>query len=114
MTPIAPPLLVVAAVVGWTAGILFFGLWLGERGRRLAAERWVATGSPDQPVAEALPAPKEAEDRLFEAGQAFEKETVERGIEAMLADAKARGVRMTEAEARHDVLTMLGGEDVTR
>lgn len=86
------------------------GLWWGERGRRIAAERWVATGSPDAPVAEMVPAPKEAEDRLIEAGQAFEKETIERGVTALLEDAKARGVRLTEDQARKDVRAMLAGD----
>lgn len=34
-------------ILGWVVGALFFGLWWGERGRRITAENWTLRGNPD-------------------------------------------------------------------
>lgn len=92
---------------------LMVGLWLGERGRRMAAERHLTSGSPEGGMAAESTAPsKEAEDRFMEAGQAVSKETVERATKDLIAEAKALGIRVDPKQIKRDVETMMLGENV--
>ncbi len=100
------------AALGWIAAALAIGLWWGERGRRKAAENWVVTGAPEAPKAVSMAPSKEAEDRFAESVQEYSKESVDRGVQQLMADAKTAGVAISEADARRDVETMLSGEDV--
>lgn len=104
--------LALLAAVGWVVAAFTVGLWLGERGRRIAAENWTTTGSPDAPRAESFAPSKEAEDRFQEAGAAYTEEMVENGVKELMAQAKAEGVRVDEDQIRKDVKAMLSGEDV--
>ncbi|KKL62005.1 hypothetical protein LCGC14_2189540 [marine sediment metagenome] len=97
--------------IGWIAAALMAGLWWGERGRRVAAERWAITGSPNAPHATSMAPSKEAEDRFAESVLEYSEESVDRGVKQMMADAEAAGVSLNEADARRDVKIMLSGED---
>ncbi len=99
------------AALGWIAAALAIGLWWGERGRRKAAENWAVTGAPDAPKAVSMAPSKEAEDRYAESVLEYSKESVDRGVKQMMADAEAAGVSLNEADARRDVKIMLSGED---
>jgi len=83
------------------------GLWWGERGRRIAAERWAVQGTPDHPVAKSYHTVPEPETRIAEA---VSEETMERGTKALLDLARGEGVSMTEEQARDHVAFMLEGE----
>ena len=99
--------------IGWIAAALAFGLWWGERGRRVAAERWLVSGAPDaMPKAVSMAPSKEAEDRYAESVQEYSKETVDRGVKEMMAQAKLAGVTVREPDIRRDVESMLSGENV--
>lgn len=103
------------AVLGWIVAALMVGLYLGERGRRRAAERWAVTGLPDTgsppPAVSRVPS-EEAEDRFRREAQAFTEEAVERGVAQLLEDAKAAGMTVDQKKLRADVERMLAGEDV--
>jgi hypothetical protein len=95
------------------AGFLL-GLYLGERGRRRAAERWAVTGSPDDaaPAATSRVPAREAEDRFLEATEAARKDAVERGVVQLMEEARVAGMTVDEKQIRRDVETMMAGEDV--
>lgn len=95
------------AFTGWLAAALMVGLWFGERGRRRSAERWAVTGSPHTPKAVSMAPSKEAEDRFTESVQEYSKETVDRGVKQMMADARTQGIEVSEADIRRDVENML-------
>ena len=100
-------------LLGWIVAALMAGLWWGERGRRVAAERWLVSGAPDAaPKAVSMAPSKEAEDRYAESVQEYSKETVDRGVKEMMAQAKLAGVTVSEADIRRDVESMLSGENV--
>ncbi len=101
----------ILAIVGLVAAALMAGLWFGERGRRVAAERWAVTGSPNAPRAVSMAPSKEAEDRFAESNLEYSKETIDRGVKQLTADAKAAGIDVSEADIRRDVGSMLSGED---
>lgn len=107
--------LVALAVGGWIVAALMVGLYLGERGRRRAAERWAVTGLPDTgtppPAVSRVPS-AEAEDRFQREAQAYTEEAVERGVQQLLDDAKAAGITVDQKELRRDVERMLSGQDV--
>ncbi len=105
----------ILAALGWIVGALALGLWWGERGRRQSAERLLVTGLPDTgsppPAVSRVPS-GEAEDRFHREAQAYTEEAVDRGVEALLADAKAAGITVDPKEIRRDVEQMLSGSDV--
>ena len=101
------------AALGWIAAALMAGLWFGERGRRKAAENWVISGAPDAPKAVSMAPSKEAEDRCAESVLEYSKETEDRAVADMVAEAKDKGIAISEAELRRDVRSMLSGESVT-
>jgi hypothetical protein len=100
------------AFVGWIAAALMAGLWWGERGRCRAAERWAMTGTPDAPKAVSMAPSKEAEDHYAESVLEYSKETEDRGVAEMMAEAKAQDIVLNEADCRRDVRSMLSGESV--
>lgn len=106
---------VLAAALGWAAVGLSIGLWVGERGRRQAAERLLTFGSPEghtgAPTSERVN--PEAEDRLIAEVQRFSEDTVERATRGLMEQAKMAGYEgYTEAQAKRDALDMLHGIDV--
>jgi hypothetical protein len=105
----------IVAFVGWILAALMVGLWLGERGRRAAAERLVVYGSPDagagtQPVSRAPS--KEAEDRLRDVEFEFSEETVSRAMADLKVAADAQGLTVSEDQLRNEALRLLGGQSV--
>lgn len=101
-------------LLGWVGAALCLGLYLGERGRRLSAERYLVTGSPDTRAPKAvsrLPS-QEMEDRFrAETDEAYQA-AVERGVNALMEEARAKGMVVDAKQIRRDVETMLAGEDV--
>ena len=98
------------AALGWIAAALMAGLWWGERGRCRAAERWAISGTPDEPKAVSMAPSKEAEDRFQESVLEYSKETEDRGVAELMAEAKDKGIAISEADIRRDVKNMLAGE----
>ncbi len=104
----------ILAFVGWIVAALMAGLWWGERGRCRAAERWAIIGTPDgAPKAVSMVPALEAEDRLHASNQEYSEETIERGMEEVMAAAKKQGLPMDQATARREVTALLVGEDVS-
>lgn len=94
---------------------LAIGLYLGERGRRLAAERVALHGNPTGTPARVLTPAIEPEERIAKAGSPsrdwqVSRETVQRGIAALQAAAKQAGRPMSAAEAERQALAMLHPE----
>jgi hypothetical protein len=112
MTHLAIEVLMLGPSV-FAAGLLL-GLYLGERGRRRAAERWAVTGSPDDaaPAATSRVPTREAEDRFLEATDAAKKEAVDRGVVQLMEEARVAGITVDEKQIRRDVEAMMSGEDV--
>ena len=110
-------MLVVALVAasGWIAAALAAGFWWGERGRRKSVETLLVTGLPEAgtppPAVSRLPS-QEAEDRMQREAQQYTEEAVERGVQQLMADAKAAGLRVDPKDLRRDVEQMLRGNDV--
>lgn len=113
MTPLLWALVVAAG--GWSAAALMLGLWLGERARRRATERLVQFGIFDGPQAARLPDRPDAEQRAMtvgrhaEANRRFSEETIRRGSEALLAEARAEGRSLSAKDARDQAIAMLYG-----
>jgi len=102
------------ALVGWVGFGFFFGMYLGERGRRASTERREVTGSPLGATAARLPDLPDTESRLLSLGRdqvaaGFSEATVNRGIEQLQREAKAMGRHLSAEEARSQALTMLAG-----
>ena len=103
------------SMVGWILAALVLGLWLGERGRRRAAERYAVTGSPDDatPAAVSRAPAQEAEDRFRAAGLAVSQETVDRFFEDAVAQLKAEKIPFDPDQLRREIESQLmHGEDV--
>jgi len=108
-------ILIPLGVLGWVLAAAMLGLWLGERGRRAAAERMLTWGSPEgngrrRAVARA-PA-QEAEDRFLAKADALTKDTVARGIEEVRAHFREIGQPFDEKQWRRDIEAMVAGNDV--
>ncbi len=106
--------LAIVGLVGWIVGAMFVGLWLGERGRRMAAERRETHGTPLEPTARRLP--DEPDSETFartvgrtEANARFSEETIRRGMAQLKAEAEATGLPLSDADARTQALAMLHG-----
>ena len=105
----------VFAMFGWVLGAFAAGLYIGERGRRMAAERMLKFGTPDEapggPVSRAPS--QEAEDRFFEEAAAVSEETVERLTEHLRQEARRAGIEgMSDAQLERDARAMLAGMHV--
>jgi hypothetical protein len=85
--------------------MLCLGLYLGERGRRLDAQRRERYGSAVKPTARQIPQPVDVEERVRNLG--YDPTTVERGIKDLQDKAKEMGRRLSTDEARSMVLSML-------
>jgi hypothetical protein len=98
------------AVAALCVGVgLAVGLYVGERGRRLAAERQLVTGSPlGVPPAKVFDSPPDPESRVGEIG--YSPETIERGAKEIMALAKRSGRPMSKADAMAQAQRMLNGE----
>lgn len=106
--------LYLAAFLGWVAAALCYGLWIGERGRRAAAERLAVTGNPNGPTARRLPDAPDTEERVLRQGQLaadrrFSEATIEKGIEQIMRESEAEGRVISKGDARQQVLAMLYG-----
>ena len=102
--------------LGWCAASAMLGLWLGERGRRLAAERLVTFGSPlapkRAPAVSQPPAPT-AEDRLLAESHAVSEETKDRMFQDFRKYAiDVLGITPDEEQLRKDIELLLSGQDV--
>ncbi len=99
------------AAAGYVLAALMVGLWWGERGRRLAAERLLVHGSPIESAGTPTSGrvPRDAEDRL----EKFSEDTVERAVSFLRAEAERQGIEgVTDEQLRADALEMLAGRDV--
>ena len=90
------------------------GLWLGERGRRQAAERVLVTGSPTEIAAKRLPDQDDAAARAMTAGRVMasaqlSEDTIKRGVAHLQREAEAVGQSLSAEEARKQVLAMVAG-----
>lgn len=106
--------LAIAGLIGWIVGAAFLGLWLGERGRRMAAERRETHGTALAPQAARLPDQPDSESiaRVVgraEANRRFSEETIRRGMDQLKAEAESLGVPLSDADAREQALAMLNG-----
>jgi hypothetical protein len=106
--------LAIAGLVGWVVGAMFFGLWLGERGRRMAAERRETHGTPLEPQAARLPDQADSESLARTVGRAeanarFSEDTVLRGMAQLKAEAESIGQTLSDVAARAQALAMLHG-----
>jgi hypothetical protein len=90
-----------AALAAW-----FAGLWLGERGRRKAAEAWKVYGTPDAGGPASVFSPSGASSAGLPPGQ-FTDDALERGAAWIKANASSEGFRVTDEEAREQARGML-------
>ncbi|KKM68222.1 hypothetical protein LCGC14_1463000 [marine sediment metagenome] len=102
----------ILAFVGLVAAALMGGLWWGERGRRVSAERWITTGAPDKVEATTMVPSRDAEDRFEQASGEATDEMIERGMKELKADADLAGVEVNDEQLRKEVVQMLAGDDV--
>lgn len=72
---------VASAALGGVLLGLSLGLWLGERSRRIGAERFLQYGQPGKPEATVVRPPKDAEERALSAGKVeFSEQTMQRAV----------------------------------
>lgn len=95
---------------------LAIGLYLGERGRREAAERLATTGTPSAPLATRIADAPDAEQRVLSAGRLaadrrFSEDTITKGVEQLQREAQALGRPLSAHEAREQVVAMLYGTE---
>lgn len=83
---------------------LFLGLWYGERGRRLAAERWKVYGTPEGPVPATVSAPTDAAEG---AAPTASQEAISRGAKELEAMMSAEGFTYSPAEYQAMAKSML-------
>jgi hypothetical protein len=105
---------VLLGAFGWIVAGLAIGLFVGERGRRQAAERLAITGSPSAPLAARLADMPDAEQRVLAAGRMaadrrFSESTIQKGVEQLQQEAAALGRPLGPKEAREQVIAMLYG-----
>lgn len=99
---------VLLALVAVSAAGVYYGLWKGEQGRRIAAENMKVYGSPERiPATVADRDPSNPEQRAMEAGRLVSESTIERGAQAIVAEYKALGRDITIEEARQQATMML-------
>jgi hypothetical protein len=92
---------------------LVLGLWLDERGRRQAAERYLATGYPTgAPRAVVTEGAPEAEDRLLAAAKEATRQTIKRGYDQAVAELRAKGQDFDPKQLKRDIAMMVSGFDV--
>jgi negative regulator of sigma E activity len=106
---------VVVAAASLVVAALMVGLWLGERGRRKAAEAYLVHGSPTEGPAEPVSrVPVQAEDRYAQSRLVpVSKETVERFLADAEAQLRAEGIPYDPKQLRHDIEHhLMFGEDV--
>jgi hypothetical protein len=100
----------VGLILGVVIGVPW-GLWLGERGRRGAAERLLVSGTTQTGRARVLAASPDAELRASAVGvqeaQFVSDEMVDRGAEQLMLEAKESGTELSWAEARDQARSML-------
>lgn len=99
-------------VFGYIAAALMAGLWWGERGRRIAAERMLETGVPTTRAAISVDRAKDAEDRVTEENRQYSEDTIERVFKDLKAQAKAEGYEISDDQLRADAERMLAGDNV--
>lgn len=87
---------------------LLIGLYIGERGRRTTVERMLVSGTPDRPQPRRIGAKAPSEEILQDVGKVFTEDTLERGAERLIAEAKEEGITLTLEEAREQAQWMLG------
>jgi hypothetical protein len=114
--PITPLVIVaILGAAGWILGALCIGLWLGERGRRIAAERLATTGNPLGHTAARLPDEVDGEGRVASMGKAaaearLSEATIRKGVEQLQREADAAGLApLSDKDARQQVIAMLYG-----
>lgn len=100
-------ILVVSLLLTKAAAALFFGLWHAERSRRIAAERMLVTGTPDKPQPRRLGVAKPSEELVEDVGKQFSDDTLKRGAELLVADARAEGIELNPEEAMEQARFML-------
>lgn len=102
------------AALGWIVGAFATGLYLGERGRRQAAERFLTFGGPDAGHGPTSRAPsQEAENRFLEDVAAVSEETVERLVEHLREEATLQGIEgVSDAQLERDARAMLAGMNI--
>jgi len=87
------------------------GLWWGERGRRLAAERWAVSGSPlgarPAQVMPGLPEPEERMAGVSDSGRVISQDTIARGAKRLMDDFRADGRTLSQADAEGMAMQML-------
>lgn len=83
---------------------LVLGLWWGERGRRLAAERWKVYGTPEAPQVATVSAPTDAAEG---AAPTFSQAAIDRGAAELEAMMGAEGFNWTKAQYRDEARRML-------
>lgn len=121
---------VVIAFASWTFAGLMTGLWWGERGRRIYVENLQMYGTPNALKKAKVSHPADPEDRIEAAidevvskngtririvrpedsPPQFDPQTVQNGVEWLLAEARARGEQLSEEDAKDEVIRMLGAE----
>lgn len=119
----------ITATVGWTFGFAMLTLWIGERGRRKYIENVQLYGGPRALKKASFYHPEDPEERIERAidqanGQtekvrlvreedappAFDRQTIENGVQYLLEDARLRGIQLSVEEARDEAIRMLNAE----
>lgn len=100
-----------AALGGMLLG-LALGLWLGERSRRIGAERMLQYGQFDKPKATIIRPEPDAEERALNAAHPpLSAESIKRGVDQLTAMYREHGYPVPdESQLRLEAEMMLNGE----
>lgn len=101
--------LVTIGAVGFIFGLMvgaMLGLYVGERGRRKASENRELYGTPAPTGARSVRQPESAEQRA-EAARGYSTAAVEKGAEALMAEASNAGRKLSRKDALKEAERML-------
>lgn len=120
--------LLLTAIVGWVLAVLMMGLWLGERRMRIFVQNYTTFGGTplkkavvfEQPDAEdAIEAAIDRIEGIAGTGEKrratpedakFTAETLDNGVEWLMAQAREEGQILSVDQATEEALRMLNAE----
>lgn len=94
--------------IGGVAGAYFYGLYLGEKGRREAAENLLVIGTPERSQPRRIAAPQTAEEF---AQQPMSEQAIKQVAEGLVGLAKQEGKTLEPHQARAEAMKLLQRQD---
>lgn len=105
-------LLAVSCLGFAVASAFLYGLWLGERGRRIAAENWKVTGTPEAGPAKTL-TPTDLDEKAAREAAEATGEDLNRAFEWLKGIAEKDGLTASDDELWEEAKRLVLGSGQT-